>query len=207
MCDHALFFLIAFSLELFASLIRKVPLTATILYVLFFVLILFALFTIYFPVFFGAPWHPTPSKTIKYFLDLCEAKPGEKLYDLGSGYGRVLIMAARQYGLKCVGIEIDPMKTWISRLLIRRLKLWGSIEILRRSVFDFDYAEADILFIYMSHQALDRLFPEILKNLKPNAKIICYRFCPRSLEPTKVSKDRTIFFYQFNKGNRVNEYS
>lgn len=170
-------------------------------------IIMLAVLTIYLPVFFGAPWHPAPPRAIQDSLDLCEAKPGERLYDLGSGDGRVLITAAGRYGLRCVGIEIDPLKAWISRFLVRRRGLEGQVDIRRRSVFDFDYADADILFIYMSHQALDRLFPGILRQLKPTARIICYRFCPRCLEPAKVSEDKTIFFYRFNKGNRVNEYS
>lgn len=177
-----------------------------ILPAIFLCLIIFAVLTIYMPVFFGAPWHPAPLKAIQYSLDICEAKPGEKLYDLGSGYGRVLITAAGRYGLRCVGIEVDPLKAWISRLLVWRMGLEGQIDISRRSVFNLDYADADILFIYMSHQALDRLFPGILRQLKPTARIICYRFCPRQLAPTKVSEDKTIFFYQFNKGNKVNEY-
>lgn len=181
--------------------------TSMVFTAIFLCLITLAVLTIYMPVFFGAPWHPAPAKAIKYSLDLCGAKPGEILYDLGSGDGRVLITAAGRYRLRCVGIEIDPLKAWVSRFRVRRAGLEGHVDILRRSVFDFDYADADILFIYMSHQALDRIFPGILRQLKPTARIICYRFCPRHLAPTKVSEDKTIFLYQFNKGNRVNEYS
>ncbi len=159
------------------------------------------------PVFFGAPWHPTSIKQTKAMLEFCEAKPGEKLYDLGSGDGRILMVAAKHYGLKGVGLEIDPIKVGISRLLLRWMGLKGQVQIFRKNVFHFDYSDADILFIYLSHQALDRLFPAILDQLKPETRIICFRFCPRGMTPTKVNADKTIFLYQLHKGNKLNQYS
>ncbi|MES0341538.1 MAG: hypothetical protein ABUK08_04405 [Candidatus Humimicrobiaceae bacterium] len=59
---------------------------------------------------FGAPWVPTPYKIIKKMLKLAEVKPGDIVYDLGSGDGRVIIEAARSFGAKAVGIEIDPLR-------------------------------------------------------------------------------------------------
>lgn len=159
------------------------------------------------PVFFGAPWHPTSKKNIKLMLEICEAKPGEKLYDLGSGDGRVLIFAARYFGLIGVGLEIDPVKVWISKFLINRMGVKDSVQILRQNVYDFNYSDADILFIYLSHQAHDRLFPEIIGRLKPNARIVCYRFCLRGIKPLKISSDKSIFLYQLNKGNKLDKYS
>ena len=64
----------------------------------------------------------------------------------------------------------------------------------------------DILFIYLSHQAIDKLFPDILDQLKPNAKILCYRFCIRNMTPDKVNADKTLFLYTLNKGTRVNQF-
>jgi len=57
--------------------------------------------------------------TIREILDFAEIKPGEKIYDLGSGDGRVLIQAARHYGAVGVGLEIDPLKVWVARKLAR----------------------------------------------------------------------------------------
>jgi predicted O-methyltransferase YrrM len=159
------------------------------------------------PVFFGAPWHPTSTSAIKSILTFCGARPGEKIYDLGSGDGRVLITAAGSFGMDGVGIEIDPVKVWISRLLITRAGLRDRVKIHRGAVSGFDYSDADILFIYLSHQALDRLFPRLLSRLKPGVKIVCYRFCPKGMAPTKVNSEKTIFLYQLNKGNKLDGYS
>ena len=113
------------------------------------------------PVIYGAPWHWTRKETVRRALELCEAKPGETLVDLGSGDGRVLITAAREYGLNGVGLEVDPLKAGMSRLLVRLAGVADRVTILRRNVHAYDYREADILFIYMTHPVLDRLFPAV----------------------------------------------
>ncbi len=159
------------------------------------------------PVFFGAPWHPTSLRRVRQILDFAGVEPGQKIYDLGSGDGRVLIIAARQYGMTGVGLEIDPIKAWISRHVVKFFGVQDRVQIVRRSFFDYDFSDADVLFIYLSHQALDRLLPAMRERLKPEVKIICYGFCLRSLEPTKVNADKTIFVYQLHKGTRLNAYS
>ena len=174
--------------------------------IILFLTILLAIVVIV-PVFFGAPWHPTSVSKIKQILEFCEAKPGDKLYDLGSGDGRVLITAAKRFGLTGVGLEIDPLKVWFSKALINWMGIKDRVKILRRTVFDYDYSDADIIYIYMSHQAIDRLFPAIISKLKPDVKIVCYGFCIRRMAPAKVSSDRNIFLYKINKGNKLNGYS
>ena len=133
-------------------------------------------------------------------------RAGEHIVDLGSGDGRVLITAAKDYGLMGTGIEIDPLKVWLANLRIRFAGVRDQVKIVRANIFDTDYREADILFIYLTHQAIDKLFPDILEQLKPNAKILCYRFCIQGMTPDKVSADKTLFLYTLNKGTRVNQF-
>ena len=159
------------------------------------------------PVFFGAPWHPASRKDIYRALKLCDAQPGGKLYDLGSGDGRVLKIAAQDFGMEAIGLEIDPIKAWLSKKILAKNKFSSRITVLRQNVFEFDFKNADIIFIYMTHQALDRLFPKILETLKPTATIACYRFCLRGIQPEKVTSDKKIFIYRFNKGKSINAYS
>ncbi len=159
------------------------------------------------PVFFGAPWHPASRKDIHRALKLCEAQPGEILYDLGSGDGRVLKIAAIDFGMEAIGLEIDPVKVWLSKQFLPKKNLSNRIKVLRQNVFDFNFKHADIVFIYMTHQALDKLFPKILETLKPTATVACYRFCLRGIQPEKVTSDKKIFIYRFNKGKSLNAYS
>ena len=158
------------------------------------------------PALFGSPWHPISRRDLKRALDFCEVRTGERIVDLGSGDGRVLITAAKDYGLAGTGIEIDPLKVWLANLRVHFAGVSDKVTIVRASIFDYDYRDADILFIYLTHQAIDKLFPDILKQLKPDAKILCYRFCIQGMSPDKVSADKTLFLYTLNKGTRVNQF-
>ena len=179
----------------------------TILYILVLIFFILLAAMVIVPVFFGAPWHPLSDKNINRIIKFADLQPGETFYDLGSGDGRVLIAASSNQCLRGVGVEIDPIKVWLSRYFIIAAKLADKIRIHRGNMFDFDVSEADVIYLYLTHQALDRLFPEILDRMKPSARIICYRFCIRNLEPTKMNKDKNLFWYQVNKGRTVNEYS
>ncbi len=159
------------------------------------------------PIFCGAPWHPLMPKTIHRILNFADIRPGETLCDLGCGEGRVLITAAKDYSAKGVGVEIDPIKVGLARLLAKWKKVDTQVRIIRGNFFDFDPVEADVVYLYLTHQAMDKLFPEILEKLKPTVRIVSYRFCIRGMTPEKVSADKTLFLYQLTKGNEINQYS
>jgi cyclopropane fatty-acyl-phospholipid synthase-like methyltransferase len=159
------------------------------------------------PVFFGAPWHPLSDENIDRIIKFAGLRPGEKLYDLGSGDGRVLIAASKNKFVRGVGVEIDPIKVWLSRYFIMTEKLTSKIKINRGNMYSFDVSEADVIYLYLTHQALDRLFPEVLDRMKPSARIVCYRFCIRNLEPTKINEDQNLFLYNLTKGRTINKYS
>ena len=179
--------------------------TALYTLILLFSLVLAAIVII--PVLFGAPWHPLSNKNIDRIIKFADPKQGETFCDIGSGDGRVLIAALRKNCVRGIGVEIDPIKVWLSKCFITAANLTDKIQIFRQSMYDFDVGEADIIYLYLTHQALDRLFPEILNRVKPSARIVCYRFCIRNMEPIKVNKNKNLFLYRMDKGRSVNEYS
>ena len=159
------------------------------------------------PIFAGAPWHPLLPGTIRRILSFADLKPGEVLCDLGCGDGRVLTTAAKECSVKGIGVEIDPIKVGLARLLAKWKKVDDKVNIVRGNIFDFDPEDADVVYLYLTHQALDKLFPELLKKLKPTVRIISYRFCIRGMVPEKVSEDKTLFLYQLTKGTEINHYT
>lgn len=159
------------------------------------------------PAFFGSPWHPLLPGSIREILEFSEIQPGEKIYDLGSGDGRVLIHAARHFGAVGVGLEIDPLKVWVSRKLARWAEVSDRVKIERKNFNDFDFRDADIIYVYLTHQALDHLIPKILPYLKPSTRIVSYRFCLRNMQPCKINTKQNIFMYRLNKGMKVDGYS
>ena len=158
------------------------------------------------PIFFGAPWHPLLPGTIRRILRFAEVQPGETICDLGCGEGRVLITAAREFNAHAVGVEIDPLKILLARLLARINGVGDKVKFVRGNLFDFDPGSSDVLYLYLTHQAMDKLFPEILKKLKPSVRIVSYRFCLRGMTPEKISADKTLFLYQLDKGSKINSY-
>ena len=117
----------------------------------------------------------------------------------------MLITAAKEFSARAIGVEIDPLKVALARFLARVNKV--DVRIDRGNLFDFDPGSADVLYLYLTHQAMDKLFPDIIKKLKPTVRIVSYRFCLRGMTPQKVSKDKTLFLYQLDKGSKVNSYS
>jgi len=179
--------------------------TALSILVLVFFIILFGV--VVFPAFFGSPWHPLMPQTIREILDFADIQPGDKIYDLGSGDGRVLIQAARHYDAVGVGLEIDPLKVWVARKWVRRAGVSDRVQIHRKNFAEFDFRDADVIYVYLTHQALDRLFPKILPYLKPSTRIVSYRFCLRNMQPCKTNNKQNLFLYRLDKGVRVDGYS
>ena len=159
------------------------------------------------PIFWGAPWHPLFPGTIRRILNFAEIKQGETLCDLGCGDGRILIAAAKEYSSKGIGVEIAPIKFGLACLLVKFKQVDEQVKIIRGNIFQFVPQDADVIYLYLTHQAMDKLFPEILKKLKPTVRIVSYRFCIRGMIPEKVSADKTLFLYQLSRGRKINNYA
>ncbi|QPJ64656.1 MAG: hypothetical protein G3M78_04320 [Candidatus Nitrohelix vancouverensis] len=159
------------------------------------------------PAFFGSPWHPLRKASIQRILDFSELKAGEHFYELGSGDGRVSISAARDFGAHCVGVEIDPIKVWSATWLAKRAGVAGQTRFLRQNFLNADVSQADVVYLYLTHQAMDRLLPLLEGQLKPSARIVCYRFCFAGRQADKVNADRNLFLYRMGRGSQLNAYS
>lgn len=181
--------------------------TATFVSILVLIAVLVLAAVVLVPVLFGAPWHWTSKKNVRRLIEFADAQPGETLMDLGAGDGRVVIAAARDHGLHAIGVDIDPLKIWIARHMANRAGVADRVHFLHQSVYETDCHEADILYIYMSHQVLDRLFPTLIDRLKPGCRVVCHKFCIRDQTPDRVSADKSLFLYTFQKGRAVNQFS
>ncbi|MEW6524585.1 MAG: SAM-dependent methyltransferase [Bacillota bacterium] len=121
----------------------------------------------------GGMWSPTPARVVHAMLAAAGLEPGETLYDLGAGDGRI-IMAAARTGARAVGVEIDPLRC----LYIRLRLLWsrpGQAELVRADFFRVDLTPADVVCTYLSQGAVDRLSVKLAHELKPTARVVSYR--------------------------------
>lgn len=119
-------------------------------------------------------------------LILAELKPGEKLYDLGSGDGRTVIMAAKDFGAKSVGVELreDLVKRALGN--IQELGLEKKAQIFQDDIFKVDLSQADVVFLYLTTSANEKVKPKLETELKPGARIVSHDYEILGWKPSKV---------------------
>jgi len=121
-----------------------------------------------------APWWRTSKKTARAICKLAKVKSGDLIYDLGSGDGTALMVAAKEFGAKGIGIEIDPLRYWISKYLLKRNSVANKVKILRKNFFAQDLKDADVIFVYLIPKTLGKLLPKFKKELKKGTRIVSY---------------------------------
>lgn len=125
---------------------------------------------------FDAPWVPLRISTVDRMLEMAHIKPGELVMDLGSGDGRVLIRAARKHKARGVGVEINPLMAWISRLDIGMRRLGNNIEVRRQNMHKADISKADVIITYLMPRANERLEKKVMNEAKHGARVVSYAF-------------------------------
>lgn len=133
-----------------------------------------------------AVYVPLPQETIDSMLKMAEIGPDDVLFDLGSGDGRVVIAAARRYGIRAVGIEKNGMLAWLSKRAVRKNRLEDRVHIVNGDFFEQDLSEATVVIVYLSQKTNDRLEPKLRKELKQGTRILSADHTFNFEERTKV---------------------
>lgn len=120
-----------------------------------------------------APYVPTPHDVVARMLEAADLKPGEVLYDLGSGDGRILVAAARDYDATAWGFELDPDLVVQSRQAVRDAGLDRQVDIRRADILTLDLSEADVVTLSLTDALNQKLIPQ-LRQLRPGARIISH---------------------------------
>ena len=123
-----------------------------------------------------APYFPTPETVVDKMLQLGGLKAGEKMYDLGSGDGRIVILAARKFKAEAVGVELDASLVKLSTDKIRTLGLSATARVIEGDLLEQDYSSADLLTIYLLPVAIEKVTPILDKQLKKGARIVAHDF-------------------------------
>ncbi len=151
-----------------------------------------------------APYYPTPELIVERMLQLGELKSGERMFDLGSGDGRIVIMAARKYGADATGIELDEDLVHRSRLAIRKAGLEKTAHIIQGDILQQDYSPADLLTVYLLPVANDKLKPIVDRQLRKGARLVAHDFQFSNWTPDKVvdieddgeGRSHTLYLYR-----------
>lgn len=150
-----------------------------------------------------APFYPTPETVVERMLKLGELKPGEKMYDLGSGDGRLVIMAADKFKADATGIEIDPDLYKQSSERIKAMGLEKRARIVNGDILKQNFSNANLLTVYLLPSSNDKIRPMLEKQLKKGTRVVAHDFQISGWKPVKEEhieddgegRSHTLFLY------------
>ena len=128
-------------------------------------------------------YYSTPPETVNEMLKMAQIKAGDVLYDLGSGDGRIPIAAARQYGVRAVGIEIDPKLILEAEENARAANVASLVSFRNDDMFRTSLREATVVTLYLSEKLNVLLRPKLLRELRPGTRIVSHDFRMGDWEP------------------------
>jgi len=121
-------------------------------------------------------YDPTPPVVVDAMLELARLKSSDLLYDLGSGDGRILIAAAKRYGVRGVGIEIDPTLIERASENARRAGVGDLIRFRNEDLFSADFRDATVVTLFLGPELNLKLRPWLLASLAPGARVVSYEY-------------------------------
>lgn len=131
-------------------------------------------------------YYPTPPETVAEMLRMAKVKKGDVLYDLGSGDGRIPIAAAKEYGIRAVGIEIDPKLVTEANELAQQAGVSALVKFRNEDMFRIDVSEATIVTLYLSEKLNVLLRPKLLRELRPGSRILSHDFRMGNWQPEQT---------------------
>ncbi|MCX8155245.1 MAG: methyltransferase domain-containing protein [Verrucomicrobiae bacterium] len=130
---------------------------------------------------------PTPQEVVDKMLELAEVKKGDIVYDLGCGDGRIVVTAAKKFGVKAYGFDINPERVKESLENVKTNKVEHLVTIKEADIFELDLSEATVVTLYLLPDLNVKLMPQ-LRKLKPGSRIVSHDFDMRGAKPLKVEK-------------------
>lgn len=119
---------------------------------------------------------PTPQPVVEAMLELAEVKATDVVYDLGSGDGRVVITAAKRFGARGVGIDIDPVLLKRAAENAAAAGVTDRVRFVNENLFTADIKDATVVTLYLLQSLNERLRPRLVRELKPGTRIVSHVF-------------------------------
>jgi tRNA G37 N-methylase Trm5 len=155
------------------------------------------------------PYVPTPQDVVDRMLELAQVKKGDVVYDLGSGDGRIVVTAAKKYGVKAIGYEIDPERIKESTENIKKAGVGHLVEIRQQDIRTVDLSAASVLTMYLLPEVNLMIRPNIWKQMKPGSRVVSHDFDMGDWKPLKTenikdssSWDHTLYLWHVQAGQK-----
>jgi len=147
------------------------------------------------------PYVPTPQVVVEKMLDVAAVTKGDVVYDLGSGDGRIVITAAKKYGVRGVGVDIDPERVKEANANAVKAGVADRVKFLEQDLFKTDLKEASVVTLYLLPEVNLRLRPKLWKELKPGTRVVSHAFDMGDWKPdhTLVVEGRIIYYWVIPK--------
>jgi SAM-dependent methyltransferase len=141
---------------------------------------------------------PTPDVVAEQMLKLADVHKGDVLYDLGSGDGRIVILAAQKFGARAIGIDINPQRIKESLQNAEKAGMAGKVTFRNEDLFEADFKDATVVSLYLLPALNLKLRPKLWRELKPGTRIVSHNFDMGDWEPEKKVKleDHTIYLWR-----------
>jgi SAM-dependent methyltransferase len=146
------------------------------------------------------PYVPTPEPVVREMLALARVQPNEKVYDLGCGDGRIVITAAKDFGARGVGVDIDPQRIRESKANAQEAGVSDRVEFYVKDLFEMDFRDADVVALYLLPSINVKLRPKLLEELRPGTRVVSHAFDMGDWEPDQTrtarsTRDHTIYYW------------
>lgn len=143
----------------------------------------------------GAPWVPTPMSKVHKMLKMAGVGPGDLVYDLGCGDGRIIVTAAWRYGARAVGIEIDPLRYLWCQVSITVLGLRDRIQVVYGSFYRHDLSNADVVTCYLLQSTNEKLEEKLKRELHAGTRVVSNYFTFPGLHLLRRDGEAELYLY------------
>jgi predicted RNA methylase len=139
-----------------------------------------------------APYIPTPQILVEKILEAGHVKPGDMVYDLGSGDGRIVITAAQKFGARAVGVEIRPDLCRIATERIKSMGLSDRVRMIQGNALRVDLSDADVVTLVLLTSSNELLKPTLAKYLKPGSRVVSNEFPIKGWKAAETVRVRAV---------------
>ncbi len=149
----------------------------------------------------GSPYVPTKLKEINFILKEACLKKGKLFIELGCGNGLVVRSAVKNYKVKGLGVDVNPILIWQAKFLIKIQKVNGEIKFYRQNIFNTDLTDADYIYLFLLPPIIKKLIPKFENELKKKTLVISHGFKIQGWEKKLIKilphSPFSTYFYQF----------
>lgn len=149
------------------------------------------------------PYVPTHEMVLDEMLKMAQVKGGDVLYDLGSGDGRIPIAAAKRFGTRGVGIDLDPRRIAEANENARQAGVTDKVKFVAGDLFQFNFSQASVVTLYLLPEVNLKLRPQLLSQLKPGTRVVSHNYHMGDWKPARTKKvttpdgvDHYVFFWR-----------